>query len=214
MLLLNLIVILNVMSIRAERYIIPLFGLNNTGDPVNTEITLVITTDRDEALTISGTALNSSIETQSQVLNSNLRNTFSLSGLPFLNSSRIRKDSLLVESTADFTLQVITKYADYSEGFMAIPVAKLGKEYYVSTFCALGGYCQITIATVVSGTTKIFMDLPSNTDEEIFYCKGSGYWKSGRDKILSINYPKTVQLTSPRDFTGECSKQFRHNHKL
>ena len=93
---------------------------------------------------------------------------------------------------------------EHHEGFLAIPVSRLGNEYYVGALCALGGYCQITMATVEPGTTQVLIELPSITDREIVYCFNKSFWKSGRDKVMTLTYPEVMQITTRRDLSGNC----------
>lgn len=97
---------------------------------------------------------NDSVTTKDQLLQTDIL-TIHMVQEDTLNGSQIANTSLQVDSTQFFTLQVVTKTPDYKEGFRALPIDDVGNEYYVSTFCDLGGYCQIAIATTTSGTTKV-----------------------------------------------------------
>jgi len=76
-------------------------------------------------------------------------------GVNTLNGSQIANTTLEIESSRTITVQVVTESMGYREGYRALPTSSAGNEYFVDTFCDLGGYCQIAIATIETGITKV-----------------------------------------------------------
>lgn len=57
-------------------------------------------------------------------------------------------------------LHVIQTYRNLNqEGYLAIPDSDLGKEYYISTYCPVGGRCQFAV-TPVSSSTSVYVQIP------------------------------------------------------
>ncbi|KAL4230333.1 hypothetical protein ACF0H5_010716 [Mactra antiquata] len=118
----------------------------------------------------------------------------------YLNGTEIANKSMTFESNDNIGLYVIGTTVDHTEGFTAIPTDSLGREYYVSTFCDLGGYCQIAIATVETGITQIYIELPVDVNE-VSMCIGRRTWV-GADRSFNLMYPESVQIESAHDLTG------------
>lgn len=119
-----------------------------------------------------------------------------------LNGSEIANKSIVIESSSnDIGVHVILGESFHNEGFAAISTDHLGTKYYVSTFCALGGYCQIAIATVENGTTNLYVELPNEADE-VAICVGKRTWTSS-DLSFYLTYPESVQIESTHDLTGK-----------
>lgn len=119
-----------------------------------------------------------------------------------LSQSELSNKTLEVNVTSSpFSLQVIYEKNGYAEGYAAISTADVGYEYYVSTFCALGGYCQIAVAPVSTGLTRVYIKLPVEVDEIVF-CVGQQHWRSKYHTTVNLTYPDTLQLETTHDLTG------------
>ncbi|XP_053400883.1 IgGFc-binding protein-like [Mercenaria mercenaria] len=119
-----------------------------------------------------------------------------------LNKSEMANKSIEVVATNfDFNLHVVYEKNGYSEGYVALSASDIGNEYYVSTFCALGGYCQIAMASVQSGVTRLYVKLPEEVDEVVI-CVGEMYWRSKYHTSFNLTYPETLQIETTHDLTG------------
>lgn len=56
-------------------------------------------------------------------------------------------------ATSDTPIHVNVKHNGADEGFLALPDAALGNEYYVASFCRFGGFCQFSVTPVEDGTS-------------------------------------------------------------
>lgn len=120
-----------------------------------------------------------------------------------LSGSELANKSIQVlDISHDFNLFVIYENDGHSEGYAAISTSDLGNEYYVSTFCELGGYCQITLATSASGLTRVYIKLPDEVDEVVI-CVGEQYWRSKYHTSINLTYPETLQIETTHDLTGK-----------
>ena len=68
-------------------------------------------------------------------------------------SNVVDSRAVKMEATTENPVHVNVKHNGADEGFLAIPDAALGTEYYVVTFCRFGGYCQFSVTPVEDGTS-------------------------------------------------------------
>lgn len=130
-----------------------------------------------------------------------------------LNGSEYTNKSLIIQSINKFTLQVFTIRSGYIEGFLGIPVEQMTGphppvvyNYVVATFCATAGYCQLAIAAT-KDKTVVSIKLPSSV-EQIVICQGKSFFKTKRDREITLNKFDAIQLETTQDLTGTIIYSF------
>ncbi|XP_053382488.1 uncharacterized protein LOC128549565 [Mercenaria mercenaria] len=78
-----------------------------------------------------------------------------------------------VESPDDFILHVYQSdtTGTLEDGFLAIPDEHLGREYYVITYCSLGGFCQFAVVGTVD-KTSVNIVFPRPVSPAALTCNG------------------------------------------
>lgn len=190
-----------------KNYILPALGLGGGSEDSDVKITLVIANPNTKDInpSIKLTFNNSDVESSDVVvcdgdIESKIFQGFQEKYL--LSQSELSNKTIEVnDSSYPFSLQVIYEKNGYAEGYAAISTTDVGNEYYVSTFCALGGYCQIAVAPVGTGLTRVYIKLPAEVDEIVF-CVGQQHWRSKYHTTVNLTYPDTLQLETRHDLTG------------
>ena len=119
-----------------------------------------------------------------------------------MNGTEIANKSIRVVSDKRILVQVFIYTEDHIEGYLGIPVNKLGKMYHVSTFCALGGFCQLAIAaTHPNTTTNVYLQFPPSVPDIVF-CVGEKFFRSKRDRFLILEKFEVLQIETAVDLTG------------
>ena len=122
-----------------------------------------------------------------------------------LDRSELANKSITVETAInEFNLHIVYEKNGYDEGYAAISTSDIGNEYYVSTFCALGGFCQIAMASVTPGLTRVYVKLPVEVDEVVI-CVGERSWRSEHHTSFNLTYPETIQIETTHDLTGKLT---------
>ena len=87
------------------------------------------------------------------------------------------------------------------EGYLAIPVSHLNTVYQISTFCAVGGFCQLAIAAAHPNTTQVYLQFPPSVPEIVF-CVGRKFYRSKRDRFFTLEKYDVLQIETAADLTG------------
>ncbi|KAH3787164.1 hypothetical protein DPMN_165284 [Dreissena polymorpha] len=120
------------------------------------------------------------------VLNSQLG--ISMSGLRFA-----------VDNDTDTTpVIVLQSYGKMQEGYAAIEDAHLGTEYYVGTYCSMGGYCQFAV-TPVYNDTNVTVYLPDGKNETL-KCNTNAANHFGVP--VTLNELEVLRIESTQDLSG------------
>ena len=118
-----------------------------------------------------------------------------------MNGTEIANKSVRITSDNDVLVQVFIYTSDHIEGYLAIPVSHLDQLYQISTFCALGGFCQLAIAATHQNTTTIYLQVPPSVPEIVF-CVGKKFFRSKRDRFFTLEEFEVVQIETAADLTG------------
>ena len=100
-------------------------------------------------------------------------------------------------------VHVIQDEFEHAEGFLAISDADLGLEYYIVTYCTMGGVCQFTV-TPISNTTSVTIYFPETVQTDSICISGI----SGLDVVPGIGLPFTLDelevlhIESESDLSG------------
>ncbi|XP_053381805.1 uncharacterized protein LOC123541181 [Mercenaria mercenaria] len=121
------------------------------------------------------------------------------------NGSQIKATGIKIESSEEFVLHVYqTDNLGKNEGYLAIPDEHLGNEYYVITYCTLGGLCQFAVAGITNGT-RVNVIFPNNVTVSSV-CVGSiqlpDSAPSGSPVPFEINEFEVLHFESENDLTG------------
>ena len=116
-------------------------------------------------------------------------------------ASRITTKRIDVSATEDFNLQVFVTRKNYTEGFRPLSSTMLGMEYYVSTFCEFGGFCQFSVTATDIPRTNVYLKIP-NKVTEIVFCVGETRFRSNQDTNFTLKANKVLLVESPYDLTG------------
>ena len=119
----------------------------------------------------------------------------------------IKATGIKVEADYDFILHAYQTNDETSlkkEGYLAIPDEHLGNEYYVVTYCTLGGYCQFAVVGIANNTQVniIFPDgvtssVVCNNDVEV-----PNEAPPGSPVSFIINEYEVIHFESVDDLTG------------
>ena len=71
----------------------------------------------------------------------------------------------------------------------------------MSTFCALGGYCQLAIAATQPNTTRVYLQLPVDLPDIVF-CIEKKFFRSKRDRYLYLKEYDILQIETAGDLSG------------
>ena len=118
-----------------------------------------------------------------------------------MNGSEIANKSVHIVSDENILVQVFIHTKDHIEGYLAIPVDRLGYRYQISTFCAVGGYCQIAVAATHANTTQVYLQFPLSVPEIVF-CVGKLFFRSKRDRYVTLEKYDVLQIETATDITG------------
>ena len=118
-----------------------------------------------------------------------------------MNGTERANKSVLITSDSDILVQVFIYTSDHIEGYLAIPVSHLNRVYQISTFCALGGFCQLAIAATHANTTNVYLQFPPSVPEIVF-CVGKKFFRSKRDRFFTLEKFDVVQIETAADLTG------------
>ena len=118
-----------------------------------------------------------------------------------LNGTEIANKSLFIVSESDVLVQVFIHTSDHIEGYLAIPVSHLSTLYQISTFCAIGGFCQLAVAATHANTTNVYLQFPPSVPEIVF-CVGKKFFRSKRDRLFSLEKYDVLQIEIASDLTG------------
>ncbi|KAK3596599.1 hypothetical protein CHS0354_020942 [Potamilus streckersoni] len=117
----------------------------------------------------------------------------------FPRKTGVTKTGLKLEttSTEEVSVQVLLKTGDKAEGYMAYPYEVLGKEYYITTFCAfVSTVCQFAVLATNNNTyLKIdFINVSNKSQDQ----------SNLNDTMitLKLNELDVLQVESTRSLTG------------
>ncbi|KAL4217785.1 hypothetical protein ACF0H5_022523 [Mactra antiquata] len=115
-----------------------------------------------------------------------------------------------VFSSDAFTLHVFQADdgGNRADGYLAIPDSQLGTEYFVATYCTLGGICQF-IVTAIQDATLVTVVFPDNIDNEITCVSGMQEptnVQSGTALPYIIHEYDTLHFESTQDLSGTYIK--------
>ncbi|XP_060601630.1 uncharacterized protein LOC132754901, partial [Ruditapes philippinarum] len=101
-----------------------------------------------------------------------------------------------VESSEEFTLHVYQADSKGypSDGYLAIPDEHLGTEYYVPTYCSLGGHCQIAVAGTTD-STSLQIVFPEHIPSESVTCNGQSI-TTGDPVSFQLNENEVLHIES------------------
>ncbi|XP_060583531.1 uncharacterized protein LOC132739758 [Ruditapes philippinarum] len=101
-----------------------------------------------------------------------------------------------VESSEEFTLHVYQtdSKGNLSDGYLAIPDEHLGTEYYVSTYCSLGGHCQIAVAGTTD-STSLQIVFPEHIPPGSVTCNGQSI-TTGDPVSFKLNENEVLHIES------------------
>ncbi|XP_060556672.1 uncharacterized protein LOC132717253 [Ruditapes philippinarum] len=189
-------------------YILPSLGLGGDGTETNVKITFMIANPGPNTIDTVSTTLNNDSVVQTVTRNNIYKNTVQFVAMEnfeegsLLNRSELANKSITVETLGNgFNLHIVYEKNGYDEGYAALATSEIGNEYYVSTFCALGGFCQVAIASVSPGLTRVYIKLPSEVDEVVI-CVGEKSWRSKYHTSFNLTFPETIQIETTHDLTG------------
>ncbi|XP_052224980.1 uncharacterized protein LOC127840612 [Dreissena polymorpha] len=104
-----------------------------------------------------------------------------------------------VDNDTDTTpVIVLQSYGKMQEGYAAIEDAHLGTEYYVGTYCSMGGYCQFAV-TPVYNDTNVTVYLPDGKNETL-KCNTNAANHFGVP--VTLNELEVLRIESTQDLSG------------
>ena len=106
---------------------------------------------------------------------------------------------ILVTASADVSVYGINKGLYATDGFLALPMDTLGKEYYAISYTPDGHYCELGIVATKDDTI-VHMILPTRNNLRITY-KGNTY-QQGEIIAVTLDRLETFQLQTSSDLTG------------
>ncbi|KAL4229249.1 hypothetical protein ACF0H5_012289 [Mactra antiquata] len=117
---------------------------------------------------------------------------------------------IAVRSEDKFTLHVFQpfKNEDLGDGYLAIPDDQLGNEYFVATYCTLGGKCQFAI-TAIEDDTDVTVVFPDELVDPPVCVSRMGMPQNiqpGTAIPFKINEYDTLHFESEQDLSGTFIK--------
>ena len=106
---------------------------------------------------------------------------------------------VLVTASAEISVYGINKGLYSTDGFLALPMDTLGKEYYAVTYAPDGDYCELGIVAT-KNNTLVHLVLPTHANLGIEY-KGKTY-QQGEVIAVALDRLESFQLQTPSDLTG------------
>ena len=113
-----------------------------------------------------------------------------------LGSGKSNK-GVLVTASAEVSVYGINKGLYSTDGFLALPMDTLGKEYYAVSYAPDGDYCELGIVAT-KNNTMVHLVLPTNLGIEY---KGKTY-QQGEIIAVALDRLETFQLQTTSDLTG------------
>ena len=107
-----------------------------------------------------------------------------------------------IEATTEYPVHVNVKHNGVDEGFLAIPDAALGTEYYVATFCRFGGYCQFSVTPVEDGTSVMVRFLSAVNGAQVCISGVDVSSSSPADIPFLLDEFDVLHFESTSDLTG------------
>ena len=118
-----------------------------------------------------------------------------------MTGTRIIKKSVEVRSNHTLDLRVFVTRGNYTEGFLPLRRRVLGSEYYVSTFCEFGGFCQFSITSTQNGQTEVYVKVPESVTDIVF-CVGETKFHTNSETNFTLGPNESLLVESPHDLTG------------
>ena len=106
---------------------------------------------------------------------------------------------VLVTASAEVSVYGINKGLYSTDGFLALPMDTLGKEYYAISSAVNGKYCELGIVAT-KDNTMVHLVLPAHGNVRIEY-KGKTY-QQGESIAVALDRLETFQLQTTSDLTG------------
>ncbi|XP_013396611.1 uncharacterized protein LOC106163541 [Lingula anatina] len=185
----------------AGRQFVLAYMENKVEVPTNEPLELHVATQKSNVrVTVSapkftGTTVNSSVYMQSEDVR-----IITIPSSMRMEGSRIENKAILVEATDDVIVYGINREPFSNDGFLALPVSALGRDYYVTTYSPPTIMAEIGVVAVEDSTT-LTISLPTHTDGLSVAFNGQTYAK-GQEIQTTISAFQTLQLQSVSDLTG------------
>ena len=106
---------------------------------------------------------------------------------------------VMVTASGEITLHGINKGLFSTDGFLALPMDTLGKEYYAISYAPEGDYCELGIVATKNNTV-VHLVLPPHGNLDIEY-RGKTY-QPGEIIVLALDRLESFQLLTTNDLTG------------
>ena len=100
----------------------------------------------------------------------------------------------------NFQARVYVTRNQYTEGFLPLFKTQLGRDYYISTFCEFGGFCQFSV-TALNSRANVSLTIPDSVTEVVF-CVGGTQFRSKRDTYVLLKANEALLVESLDDLTG------------
>lgn len=124
------------------------------------------------------------------------------------NGTEISATGIKIESVSEMVMHVYqngeSEHTQAVEGYLAIPDRYLGNEYYVITYCSMGGICQFAVAGISDGT-RVYVIFPDDVTVSTVCVDGiplPSSAPSGSAVSFEIQEFQVLHIESENDLTG------------
>ncbi|XP_023931784.1 uncharacterized protein LOC106153735 isoform X3 [Lingula anatina] len=176
------------------------FMENKIENPTNQPLELHVSTEKSNvqvtvtAPKYTGTAINTTVSLNShEVRIITIPNTLRMEG------SKVENKAILVEATDDVVVYGINREPFSNDGFLALPVTALGRDYYAVTYSPPTVKTELGVVAI-QDMTFLQITLPSRAGMVAEF-EGTNY-TSGQVISRILNSYQTLQLQSWFDLTG------------